>query len=160
MSEATDPEAPKPRKALKLPLIIGLVLALAGGAAGFQAVRMGALAAPSADEPSETPPLTQLAAAAYLPLDTITVNLADPAARRFLRFTAQLEVPPAHLAEVEALTPRIVDVLNGYLRAIPVSDLEDPAALIRLRAQMLRRVQVVTGQGRVNDLLVMEFIIN
>ncbi len=39
-------------------------------------------------------------------------------------------------------------------------DLENPAAIQRLRAQMLRRVQVVTGEGRVRDLLVTEFILN
>lgn len=160
MSEASDLAPQAPRKSLKLPLIIGLTLALAGGAGGFYAVRAGLFPAPSTVEQTDVRPVPQRRAAAYVPLDPITVNLADPSARRFLRFTAQLEVPPAHLTEVAALTPRIVDVLNSYLRAIPVSDLEDPAALVRLRAQMLRRVQVVTGEGRVNDLLVMEFIVN
>ena len=56
--------------------------------------------------------------------------------------------------------PRILDVLNTYLRAVEVRDLEEPAALVRLRAQMLRRVQVVTGEGRVRDLLVTEFVMN
>ena len=51
-------------------------------------------------------------------------------------------------------------MLNGYLRAVEVADLEDRTALVRLRAQMLRRVQIVTGEGRVRDLLVTEFVIN
>ena len=54
----------------------------------------------------------------------------------------------------------ILDVLNGYLRAVEMRELEDPSALVRLRAQMLRRVQIVTGEGRVRDLLVTEFVIN
>ena len=33
------------------------------------------------------------------------------------------------------------------------------AALTRLRAQMLRRVQIVTGPDNVNDLLIMEFVL-
>ena len=49
--------------------------------------------------------------------------------------------------------PRILDVLNSYLRAVELADLEDPSAMVRLRAQMLRRVQIVTGEGRVRDLL-------
>ena len=49
---------------------------------------------------------------------------------------------------------------NSYLRALELRDLEDPSALTRLRAQMLRRVQVVAGPERVNDLLVMEFVLN
>jgi flagellar FliL protein len=56
--------------------------------------------------------------------------------------------------------PRIQDVLNTYLRAVDVEDLEEPAALLRLRAQMLRRVQVVVGDGPVRDLLVTEFVLN
>jgi flagellar FliL protein len=58
------------------------------------------------------------------------------------------------------LMPRILDVLNTYLRAVDVRDLEQPAAIARLRAQMLRRIQVVTGEGRVRDLLITEFILN
>ena len=56
--------------------------------------------------------------------------------------------------------PRVMDVLNSYLRAVEVSDLEDPSALISLRAQMLRRIQLVTGEGRVRDLLIMEFVLS
>jgi flagellar FliL protein len=50
--------------------------------------------------------------------------------------------------------------LNGYLRALEAGDLEDRSALTRLRGQMLRRVKMVTGRGRVNDLLIMEFVLN
>ena len=56
--------------------------------------------------------------------------------------------------------PRVVDVLNSYLRALEPSDLEANSILVRLRAQMLRRIQIVTGAGRVNDLLIMEFVLN
>ncbi len=73
---------------------------------------------------------------------------------------AQLEVAPKYMAEVEAIKPRLVDVLNGYLRAVALSELEDPTALIRLRAQMLRRLQVVAGEGRITDLLIMEFVLS
>ena len=53
---------------------------------------------------------------------------------------------------MKLIMPRVTDVLNGYLRAVEVRDLEDPTALSRLRAQMLRRVQMVSGEGRVLDL--------
>ena len=56
--------------------------------------------------------------------------------------------------------PRVVDVLNSYLRALEIDDLRGNAALVRLRAQMLRRVQTVIGRDRVNDLLIMEFVMN
>ena len=55
--------------------------------------------------------------------------------------------------------PRVLDVLNTYLRAVEVRDLEEPSSLVKLRAQMLRRVQVVTGEGKVRDLLITEFVL-
>jgi len=51
-------------------------------------------------------------------------------------------------------------VINTYLRAIDPSDLEDPTALLRLRAQLLRRLQMVAGEDLVNDFLITEFILN
>ena len=57
--------------------------------------------------------------------------------------------------------PRVLDVLNTYLRAV---DVKRPRGrrprCARLRAQMLRRIQVVTGEGMVRDLLVTEFVLN
>ena len=64
------------------------------------------------------------------------------------------------LDEVETVLPRVTDVLNSYLRALELDDLRDPLALTRLRAQMLRRIQVVVGKERVRDLLIMEFVLN
>jgi flagellar FliL protein len=62
--------------------------------------------------------------------------------------------------DVEHLLPRIVDIMNGYLSALETEDFESPAIIVRLRSQLLRRIQVVTGIERVNDLLVMEFVLN
>ncbi|MFL9503735.1 flagellar basal body-associated FliL family protein [Rhodopseudomonas palustris] len=41
-----------------------------------------------------------------------------------------------------------------------MAEIEDPSAMARLRAQMLRRVQIVTGEGRVRDLLITEFVLD
>ncbi|KPQ20916.1 MAG: flagellar FliL protein [Rhodobacteraceae bacterium HLUCCA24] len=157
MSDASETGEPRGRGS-RLPMVLGVVLAVAGGAAGFISVREGLLPLPG-DKPAEhAAPGEPVDDVAFVPLDPIVVSLAPAAAGRHLRFTAELEVPPAHRGEVEALRPRVVDVLNGYLRALDETDLEAPGALVRLRAQMLRRVQMVTGEGRVRDLLVMEFV--
>lgn len=67
---------------------------------------------------------------------------------------------PAHQAEVRRVMPRILDTLNGYLRAVSVAELEDPGALLLLRAQMLRRIQIVVGEAAVSDLLIVEFVLS
>lgn len=165
MTATADPTAnTAPKKKSKLPLILGIVFAILGGAGGFFAVKLGFIGeqAPQAasTEDLQGNTLAPLPPVAFLALDPLVVNLPNQSGQQLLRFTAQLEVPPQYLTEVEAIKPRIVDVLNGYLRAVEIADLEDPAILLRLRAQMLRRVQVVTGEGRVRDLLIMEFVLN
>ncbi|GEM_PF-98213 len=97
---------------------------------------------------------------AFVPLRPLIISLGKNTSSQHLRFVAELEVAAIHVEDVVALTPRILDVLNGYLRAIEVPDIENPANLPRLRAQMLRRVQVVAGEGNVRDILVTEFVLN
>jgi flagellar FliL protein len=162
MTVAADPEIP-PAKSSKMPLIIGLVLALAGGGGGFFAVQSGLIGGESDESHSATADHTEsetFASVAYVALDPIVISIPTSNGPRFLRFAAQLEVSPEHQEEVALLKPRIIDVLNGYLRAVSLEELERPAILMRLRVQMLRRIQVVVGPNRVNDLLVMEFVVN
>lgn len=149
-------EAPK-KKSL-LPLLIGLVLMLALGGGAFYAVYSGLLLGAHAQKPAAKAE-SSAPEVHFVALDPMVISLGDSGLRH-LRFSAQLEVDPAHLPEVDQLKPRVMDVLNGYLRAVSIEDLENPSALIRLRAQMLRRIQIVTGEGRVRDLLIIEFVLN
>lgn len=157
---ADTEEAPK--KSSKMPLILGLVLALLGGGGGFFAAWSGMILGPAetAAHTDDKPVVEGLPDIAFVPIEPLTVAIKGGDEKTHLRFRAELEVPVAYKPDVELLLPRVVDVLNGYLRALSTTDIENPSALARLRAQMLRRVQIVTGQGRVNDLLIMEFVIN
>ena len=156
-------------------LILGVVLAAALGGGAFFVVYSGMLALPlppanapeqadggkgdgkgaekaAADAPP--PPAT-----AFTRLEPILVSLGDGASLRQVQLTAELEVDPMQAEQVASLEPRVRDVLTTYLRAVEAEDVDDPAALLRMRAQMLRRVQVVTGEGLVRDLLVSEFVL-
>ena len=97
---------------------------------------------------------------AFVALDPLVISLGKFASARHLRFRAHLEVELGIVDGVEHMMPRIMDVLNTYLRAVSESELEDPTAMGRLRAQMFRRVQVVIGREGVRDLLITEFILN
>lgn len=162
MSEQEDVEPEEaPAKASKLPLVLGLVLALVGAGGGFFATWSGMILGPEASAETaaveEEEPVPEVA---FLPVDPIVVSLSGKSEPAFLRFRAQLEVPANKKSDVETLMPRVVDVLNSYLRALRTADIEDPNALARLRSQMLRRIKIVAGENRVNDVLVMEFVIN
>ncbi|MDA7423264.1 flagellar basal body-associated FliL family protein [Thalassococcus lentus] len=159
---AIDEESPKKRS--KLPLVIGLVLALAGGAGGFFAVQSGMLGGSdqSAVEAGaeKTDPMEPLPEVAFVEVPPLTISLSPTSQASHLRFRASLEVPSQYEAEVAGILPRVQDVLNSYLRALDPSDLQSQGALVKLRAQMLRRVKLVAGKGRVRDLLVLEFVLN
>ena len=160
MAEAEQPQDAEPKKKSKLPLILGLVLFAVLGSGGFYAVYSGLVLAPAAATSAGKEHASDMPDIAFVPLDPVTITLGEVSANIHLRFAAQLEVDSARKDEVTLLIPRILDVLNGYLRAVEVAELGDPNALVRLRSQMLRRIQIVTGEGRVRDLLVTEFVLN
>lgn len=147
-------------KKSKFPLLLGILLMLLLGGGGFFAVYSGhLLTSDTKEDPVEV--AAPMPNVVFVPISPLIVNLISQSGQpRHLRFQAQLEVAPQYEQEIRALLPRIVDVLNGYLRAVDVAELENPSALIRLRAQILRRFQIVAGEGRVNDLLIMEFVVN
>jgi flagellar protein FliL len=161
MTDATADSVAPPAKKSRFGLVLGLVLAVAGAGGGFYAVRSGLLF-PKAEKNAVSvgAKAEELADIAYVAMDPILISLGDGQVARLLKFRAELEVNASYRKEVELIMPRITDVLNGYLRAIPTEELTKPQSLTRLRAQMLRRVQVVTGKERVLDLLIMEFVLN
>jgi len=168
MTDATDitpedaPSTGAKGKGKATGLIVGLLGALLLGGGGFYAVYSGLvpLGPDSAAPAPSAAAKTDMGEIVFVPMEPIMVSLAPGASARHLRFSGQLEIEPGNAEEVAQMMPRILDVLNTYLRAVDVSDLEQPASIPKLRAQMLRRVQVVTGEGLVRDLLITEFVLN
>ncbi|MCF6273329.1 MAG: flagellar basal body-associated FliL family protein [Rhodobacteraceae bacterium] len=162
MADETGPEpTQEKKKGGKKGLIIGIMGALLAGGGGFYASYEGLILGPDAaasehGAESDFPPLPEIA---FVALEPMVVSLGGSANARFLRFSAQLDVTPESKEAVVMVLPRIVDVLNTYLRAVSEDELGKPAGLERLRAQMLRRIQVVTEKGQVRDLLITEFVL-
>ncbi len=159
MSTTEVIEGEGPQKASKKPVLLGAVLALTLGGGGFYAVQSGMILATPEPVLAEDE-IKALPAVGFVEIDPLIITLGPKSSNRHMRFRAQLEVAEGYEAEVEAMLPRVEDLLNTYLRAVEIEELEDPSALIRLRAQMLRRIQIITGEGRVRDLLVTEFVLN
>ncbi len=167
MTDATADEAAPTGKPGKKGLIIGVVLAVAGAAGGFALTNAGFLPIGGdvgAQEAKGGENMGKSGAkglpdVVFVDLPPVIVSL-NAGNSRHLKFHAQLEANPEYAADVEKMRPRIMDVLNGYLRAIEVTDLQDPLALARMRGHLLRRINIVMGEGRVRDVLVMEFVLN
>lgn len=184
MSE-TDTEEEEPKKKSKLPLILGVVMALVGGGGGFFAVSSGLIlgggkeTAQTEDHATDEHKTdvhgetyandhgdadhddhgTVTLVGGYLELDPIVVTLPETSRHSTLRFTASLELSPDHASEVAAIRPRIIDVMNTYLRSIDASDFDKPGALSMIRSHLLARMHIIAGPDRVEDVLIMEFIL-
>lgn len=148
----------QPRNRGRKSMLLGLALAAALGAAGFYTAYSGLAFGAWETLSSGTEQARE--DTAFIPVEQLLVSIDGEGPARHLRFGATLEVGRAHRAAVADLMPRILDVLNSYMRALEMEDFAGPGALVRLRAQMLRRIQIVTGEGRVHDLLVTEFVLN
>lgn len=159
MADTQEPQEAASKKASKKPLLVGGILALVLAAGGFYGTYSGLIPLPGHSAEVE-PPAENLPDLAFVPVDTVVMSLGAAGNNQHLKFGSQLEVSPIYTTEVANLMPRILDVINSYLRAVEVAELENPSALLKIRAQLLRRIQVVTGEGRVRDLLVTEFVLN
>ena len=170
MSEAEpggeETGAPAKKGGVLMPLIFGLVGALVlGGGAAFT-VSSGLVDIPGVtdgggekEEKAEKKPKVEAPKPAFVALEPLSIGLFHQGRPRTLRLTLMLESTEESVAEVETYVPRVLDALNTLMRAIDEQDLADPSALDRLRAQMLRRIRLVTDGAPVNDLLVVEYIV-
>lgn len=163
MANVEEIEEEAPTKGGKLGLILGLVLGLVAGGTSFFATFSGMLPIGAAEEDSGAhvpdKPVKQLPNVSFFALDPIVVAIRASDKYRMLRFSGQLQISPEYMTEAEVLKPRIIDVMNTYLNALRADQFEDPIAMIKLRAQLLRRIQIVTGKDNVQDLLIREFIL-
>lgn len=169
-------DTPAPKRKSKLLLFASIAALLAGGG-GFYAVYSGLLtlpflgggkaagaygeeAAAQGEHGAENASPHQFEVGAFVHLEPLVIALGPQSRSQHLRVSLVVEVEPGREAEVEALLPRVVDILIGFLRAVDEREFELPRSMERLRAQMLRRVRLVTPVGSVRDLLIQEFLLN
>jgi len=159
-STAETAAAPPAGRSRRLPLLVGGIAALLLGGGGGFAMYSGWLDGLPGIGPRSGPAVLSSADTAFVALPAMVVSLGGGPPARQLRFAATLDVPRAHQAEVARAMPRVVDVLNTYLRALDPAEFDRPEVLFRIRAQMMRRLALVLGEDRVRDLLITEFVLN
>ena len=141
------------------PLLFGLILATAGAAGGYFAAVSG-LVGVTGERSGKPEDRSFTAHTAFVDIDPMIISIQRPGGLSQLRLKVSLEVAESKADAVADLMPRLLDVLNSYLRAVDTIDISDAATLVRLRAQMLRRIQIVAGENAVKDLLIQEFVVN
>jgi flagellar protein FliL len=152
------PEAGPPAKSKKLLIIIGalvLVLVLAGGGAFFFISKQRAAAAD--EEGGELPEKAKAAHVApgmppaYLPLDNMVVNLADPGGERVAQVGITLEVLDAHASDtVKAYLPTIRSGILMLISQRTAGELLKPEGKEKLAKDILREAIIPFGGGDEN----------
>ena len=156
-------EEPKKRFGKKFLLIAGagaLVLLLAAGGGAYYFFFMGS------DEDTKTAqakpeiPLTPPTVAYYdVPDIIVNIQTAD-GSPAYLKVGLSLELDTQEeKAGMQALMPRVVDQFQGYLRELRVDDLKGSAGVMRLKEELLRRINVAAAPYKVRDVLLKEMIV-
>ena len=150
------PEAGPPAKSKKLLIIVGalvLVLVIAGLGAYFLIIKPRAAAA--ADEEGGEAPAKAAAHApapgtppAYLPLDNMVVNLADPGGERVAQVGITLEVLDAKASDsVKAYLPTIRSGILMLISQRTADELLKPEGKEKLAKDILREAAIPFGGG-------------
>ena len=94
------------------------------------------------------------------PLDPFIVNLADPVGNRYLKVKVALQLDSALLqAEVETKIPQIRDGFLILLSSKSLSQINTTEGKLKLRSELLHRVNQVLKKGRVTTLYFTEFVV-
>jgi flagellar FliL protein len=60
---------------------------------------------------------------------------------------------------IQPLMPRVVDQFQSYLRELRIDDLKGSAGVLRLKEELLRRINVAAAPYHVKDVLLKEMIV-
>jgi flagellar FliL protein len=135
-----------------------LLLVIGGGGAGayFFLFKKADTQVAKAEEVPLTPPKV-----AFSDLQDILVNIqsndGNPA---YLKLAVSLELDDdAQKAAIQPLMPRVTDQFQAYLRELRLDDLKGSAGVLRLKEELLRRVNVAAAPYHVRDVLLKEMIV-
>ncbi|MDR3438530.1 flagellar basal body-associated FliL family protein [Telmatospirillum sp.] len=150
-------------KKKKLILIVVAILAVVGVAAGlyFAGFLDPLLHATKSEKKVEEEKPKEVHAAVFYDLPEILVNLNSAGRKQnFLKIRVSLELDsPLDVSKVESVMPRIIDNFQVYLRELRIEDLQGSAGMLRLREELLTRVNNAVKPAKVNDVLFKEMLV-
>ncbi len=145
-------------KKMLMILVPALLLVVVGGGAGayfFLFKKSDKAAQAQADAPL-TPPKV-----AFSDMQDILVNIqSNDGTPAYLKLGVSLELDDdTQKAALTPLLPRITDQFQAYLRELRLDDLKGSAGVLRLKEELLRRVNVAAAPYKVRDVLLKEMIV-
>ena len=135
-----------------------LLLVVGGGGAGayFFLFKKSDTKEAKAEEVPLTPPKV-----AFSDMQDILVNIqSSDGTPAYLKLGVSLELEDdAQKTAIQPLMPRITDQFQAYLRELRLDDLKGSAGVLRLKEELLRRVNVAAAPYKVRDVLLKEMIV-
>jgi len=150
---------------IKFLIVIGIVVIVLIGAGIFAYLKFMLPMKSAAAQPQNVPPPDpQKAAAAIsgpvLDLNSFIVNLMGDSGRRYLKVTIKLELSSdAVKEEITKKMPEIQDNLLVLLSSKSYDDIADIAGKIRLRTEIISRINNILTTGEIRKVFFTEFVI-
>ena len=140
---------------IAIPVLL-LVLGGAGAGAYFFLFKKSATQEAKAEDVPLTPPKV-----AFSDMQDILVNIqSSDGTPAYLKLGVSLELEnDEQKAALQPLMPRITDQFQAYLRELRLDDLKGSAGVLRLKEELLRRVNVAAAPYKVRDVLLKEMIV-
>lgn len=142
-------------------IIIAVVLLLVGGIGAGLYLFVFSKSAEKAEASAATTEQAGPPAVSYFDMPDILANIqgAD-GSTAYLKLSVSLELSSEEeKAGIQALQPRITDQLQAYVRELRTDDLKGSAGVMRIKEEMLRRVNVAAVPYHVRDVLLKEMVI-
>ncbi len=152
-----------PGKVIVLYIALPLLLLLAGGGAGAYFLGMFDAASEehASNEKAEGEHGEGEKKKVFYDLPEILVNLNNAGKKEtYLKMRIALELDDAKTqTDLEPLMPRVVDNFQVFLREMRVEDLSGSAGMIRLKEELLQRINLSVHPVKVRDVLFKEMLI-
>lgn len=94
-----------------------------------------------------------------LPLPPVTVNLADPNGRRYLKLGMEVEVNADVANELKAQNARIRDAIIMLLAGKTYGEVASPDGKVLLKAEIAARLNQILGAQRVVRVYLTDFVV-
>jgi flagellar FliL protein len=157
-SETAGAKAEKPKS--KLFIIIAALVVLVGGGTGAYLF----VFAPKKDKGEHVE--VEKKVTAFLDIKDMMIGMSPDNAQatisgaHMMKLHVALEIGDAkELPAIQALQPRIEDIFLVYLRELRPVDLQGSAAILRLKDELLRRVNLAIQPKKIEAVLIKELLV-
>ena len=146
-------------KIIVLFIVLPLVLLLGGGAAAYFLLFKPAQETETAADKAKA----NANKVVFYDLPEMLVNMnsdVNSKKRTFLKIRVALELESEEAAkEIEAVLPRVIDSFQIYLRELRLDDLKGSAGILRLKEELLHRLNTIVRPIKVRDVLFKEMLV-